>query len=373
MVFGFHVGTLNLIQPDRWHKAWDSIFGLGASGVSFFFVLSGFVLAWSARPGDTKLGFWRRRLAKIYPNHLAMFLIVLLVMVAWGDRLDLTPVLANLFLVQTWPWADGYAYTVNSVSWTLCCELFFYLCLPFVLPTLRRVPTGWIYAGLIALPLLILLISNPEGDGGLFPLVQFVPDHYHWWFTQMFPPVRSLEFWTGVLAGVLLTRRHWFGPGLWTSTAIFLAIYVACSLWIPGSYHMALLTVAYTVLIGGGAKADLSGARSPWRWPVLVWLGEVSFAFYLVHVALIGNVLRLLDRGGKGWDPLPAAGVIIVSVAGSLFAAWLLFTLVEKPAMKLLVPRRRPPAPTSETSSGDAAPSSGDSGSAALDPASATR
>ncbi len=162
MVFGFHVGTLNLIQPDRWHKAWDSIFGLGASGVSFFFVLSGFVLAWSARPGDTKLGFWRRRLAKIYPNHLAMFLIVLLVMVAWGDRLDLTPVLANLFLVQTWPWADGYAYTVNSVSWTLCCELFFYLCLPFVLPTLRRVPTGWIYAGLIALPLLILLISNPE-------------------------------------------------------------------------------------------------------------------------------------------------------------------------------------------------------------------
>jgi peptidoglycan/LPS O-acetylase OafA/YrhL len=350
LVFGFHVGTLNLIEPDRWHRAWDSVFGLGASGVSFFFVLSGFVLAWSARPGDTLLGFWRRRIAKIYPNHVAMFIIVMLVMLAWGDRItDLKPVLANLFLVQTWPWADGYAYTVNSVSWTLCCELFFYLCLPFVLPVVRRIPTGWLYGLLAALVLVILLINNPlsaiipgAGLDNVFPIHQFVPEHYRWWFDQLFPPVRSLEFWTGVLAGVLLTRRQWFGPGLWISTAIFVALYVACTLWIPGNYHVGVLTVAYAILIGGAAKTDLSGAPSPWRWPVMVWLGEVSFAFYLVHVALIANVLRLLERNGEGWNPVPAAGVIILAASGSLFAAWLLFTLVEKPMMRILGPRRRP-------------------------------
>ncbi len=51
----------------------------GAVGVSFFFVLSGFVLTWSARPGQRARTFWRRRVAKIYPNHLATFVLVAVV------------------------------------------------------------------------------------------------------------------------------------------------------------------------------------------------------------------------------------------------------------------------------------------------------
>lgn len=42
---------------------------VGRSALSFFFVLSGFVMTWSARPGDTATAFWRRRAAKIYPLH----------------------------------------------------------------------------------------------------------------------------------------------------------------------------------------------------------------------------------------------------------------------------------------------------------------
>ncbi|WP_239140091.1 acyltransferase family protein [Actinoplanes campanulatus] len=352
LVFGFHVGTLNLIEPDTWHRRWDYVFGLGASGVSFFFVLSGFVLAWSARPGDTRRAFWWRRFAKVYPNHLATFAAVLLAMWAWGDRIQPKPVLANLALLQTWTWKDGYQYSVNSVSWSLCCEMFFYLMLPFLLPLLRRIPTGLLWVMLGAVPLVMLLISNPLGTEGTWlsnvvPFRQFVPEHYHWWFTQLFPPVRSLEFLCGVIAGVLTTRGHWRGPGLRTSTALFVAVYAVCTAWVPGDYWLATLTVAYVVLIGGAARADLTGEPSPWRWPVLVWLGEVSFAFYMVHVALIQNVLRLLERHGVGWDPLPALGVIAASVAGSLLVAWMLFTFVEKPAMRLLTRRRRTATHTS--------------------------
>ena len=50
----------------------------GYIGVTFFFVLSGFVLTWSARRSDTTLAFWRRRFFKIYPTYLLTFLVALL-------------------------------------------------------------------------------------------------------------------------------------------------------------------------------------------------------------------------------------------------------------------------------------------------------
>jgi peptidoglycan/LPS O-acetylase OafA/YrhL len=333
LVFGFHVGTLNLIQPRAAHRAWDSVFGLGASGVSFFFILSGFVLVWSARPADTTRAFWQRRFAKIYPNHAVTWLAVVLVMLAWGDLIVPRFALANLLLLQTWTPAGGYAYSVNSVSWSLSCEAFFYLCLPFALPLVRRIPTKGLYAMILALPVTIYLVDGP--------IANLLPETYRWWFTQLFPPVRSLEFWLGVAAGVLTTRKQWYGPGLWASSLLFLGIYAANSLWIPGSYWLADMSIFFLLLIAGAAKTDLTGGFSPWRWPVLVWLGEVSFAFYLVHVGLMENVLRLLHRNGHGWSTVAAPFVIAGFLAAATGTAWLLFQLVEKPMMRVLGPKRR--------------------------------
>jgi peptidoglycan/LPS O-acetylase OafA/YrhL len=346
---------MHLIHSGPVRNAWDQTFGLGASGVSFFYILSGFVLVWSARPDDTRWRFWRRRVAKIYPNHVVTWLAVILVMLAWGDRVASGPAVANLFLVQTWTPAPGYAYSINDVSWSLSCEAFFYLCLPFVLPTLRRMRTRWLYAILIALPILIYLADSMN------PL----PATDQWWFSQLFPPARSLEFWMGVLAGVLTVRRRWYGPGLWTATLLFVAAYVANGQIIPGGYWLADLTPFFVMLIAAGAHADLRGARSPWRWPVLVWLGEVSFAFYLVHVAVIRNVLRVLHHG-TGRPPLQAAAIIAGLLAVCLLVAWLLFRFVEMPMTRRLGRSRRPrtvapvplPAavPAQRGGSGDAAP-----------------
>ncbi|MBC3839364.1 acyltransferase [Streptacidiphilus sp. 4-A2] len=124
--------------PPPGHRRWDLVFGQGASGVSFFFILSGFVLVWAARPGDSRRAFWQRRLAKIYPNHVITWALVIAITLAGGSAVSRKVALANLLLIHPWLLHGSYLYSINTVSWSLGCEAFFYLCFPLGLPLLRR-------------------------------------------------------------------------------------------------------------------------------------------------------------------------------------------------------------------------------------------
>ncbi|MFJ6197836.1 acyltransferase family protein [Micromonospora sp. NPDC092111] len=343
LVFGYHAGTMRIVgQPDA-KAVVDWLFTLGLSGVQFFFVLSGFVLVWSARDGDRRRDFWRRRLAKIYPNHVLTWAAALLVMWWFADPVVPRAALENLFLLQAWDPTPGYFYSMNTVSWSLSCELFFYLCLPLVLPAVRRARSGLLWAVVVAVPLLIL---------ALWPGQALVPEGSTWWFAQIFPLVRSTEFWLGVAAAELLRRGHWRGPGLPLASLIFVATWVAAH-WIRAELWAALLSAVYILVIAAAARADVQGRRSPWRHPTLLWLGEVSFAFYLVHVLVMVTVLRLTGHLGVGlpgwWGPLAVLGFLLVNLA----LAGALHRWVETPMMRRLSPRRRPAA--TATAAGDPA------------------
>ncbi|WP_368784602.1 acyltransferase family protein [Arthrobacter sp. 4R501] len=54
-----------------------AIFGYGYTGVSFFFILSGFVLAWSHRPNFRPGRFYWNRVARIWPLHLLTMLVAI--------------------------------------------------------------------------------------------------------------------------------------------------------------------------------------------------------------------------------------------------------------------------------------------------------
>lgn len=333
LVFGFHVGSMRIIAEPDIKAVVDKTFALGLSGVEFFFVLSGFVLVWSYRDGEPRRTFLRRRLAKIYPNHLVTFAVALAVALWFADPVPPWAALGNLFLVQAWIPLDGYFYSVNNVSWSLSCELAFYLCLPFVLPYLRRARAGLLWAAVVAAPLLIL---------ALWPGQLLVPEENRWWFTQVFPVARSLEFWMGVAAAELLRRGRWRGPKLAVASLLFVATWAVAALWIRAEFWAALLAVAYLLVITAAADADVRGRRTPWRSRPMVWLGEVSFAFYLVHVLVMRTVLRLTGDWGEGlpgwWGPLFVGGFLLVN----LLLAAALHRWVEMPMMRRLGPARRP-------------------------------
>jgi peptidoglycan/LPS O-acetylase OafA/YrhL len=341
MVFGFHMGTLNVLGATASHKHWDLVFGQGASGVSFFFILSGFVLVWATKPGDRKRDFWRRRFAKIYPNHVTTWAIVILITLAWGQQVSIRVAAANLALIQPWLLHGNYLYSINTVSWSLGCEAFFYLCFPFVLPVLRRTPA--ILLAATAAALLAALYYLPIWLGPHFAPVTMT------WITYMLPPYRSIEFWLGAVVGQLVVTRRYYGPGLWTASVITALVW-----WLNhstlGPYQSYDLDLVYVLLIAGAAKADLKGVWSPWRLKPLVFLGEISFAFYMVHVELIANVMQLMGKAGIGWRGAVTGPIAIAGVLGmSIVAAWLLYRCVEVPMMRRLRPkssrRKLPPIP----------------------------
>lgn len=349
IVFGFHIGTLGVIHrpasaagaaPNpggRLLRSWEAVFGQGDIGVAFFFVLSGFVLTWVAKPGDTRTAFWRRRVAKIYPNHAVTWAIVLGITLLWGDKISKVVAMLNLALVQPWFYGSyhgaGIGYSVNTVSWSLGCEAFFYLSFPFVAPLLRRLSVNQLYW--TAFMLIGLTYCLQQWQFYIFP---HEPTRSYW-FVYMFPPVRSIEFWLGVITALLVKRGRWYGPGLWIATLFAVGVYYLNGTnWIPLNLHTIYFDLACCVLIAAAAQADLSGAWSPWRWRPLVFLGEISFAFYLVHVELIQNIMRAWRP--NGWHGATAMLVVAALLACAIGLAYLLYRLVEMPCMRLLRPKK---------------------------------
>src|SRR5262245_3879603 len=126
LVFGLHIVGIALFAPGPGRAVMGYVFGAGQTAVSFFFVLSGFVLTWSSRPDDTATRFWRRRLARIYPSHLATMIVAAAWFVAIGYGTRAPTLLANAFLVQAWSASPDVYYSLNGVSWSLSCVAFFY-------------------------------------------------------------------------------------------------------------------------------------------------------------------------------------------------------------------------------------------------------
>ncbi|MEU1819079.1 acyltransferase [Streptomyces roseifaciens] len=310
----------------------------GPSAVSFFFILSGFVLAWSARPHDTVTGFWRRRFARIYPSHLVTFGIAILTMVWMGKALDPRIGLANLTLTQSWiPNRKDWWFGYNGVSWSLSCEFLFYLTFPFVVALIRRFSIRGLWATVVTGNLCVVLA--PQVAASIARSTGWDPK----FMLYIFPPVRLIEFVIGIAVALLVKNGSWRGPGLTASLALSVLAVFGPSHVMPFDYHWAADTVIpYTLTIAAAARADVRGEPSPFRNRINVYLGEVSFAFYLVHEIVIFSADYFL-KSHHIRIPLILHMGLVMAVA--FVGAVLVHEYVEKPGVKLLSRSRRKSRP----------------------------
>lgn len=330
-VFLFH---MRVFAPLPGHVT--LVFDYGYFGVTFFFVLSGFVLTWSARPRVPISTFYWRRFARIWPSHMVALLLAIpvfytLAAVPEGSFLkpfDLGILLLSVLLIQAWWSNPTILFSGNPAAWTLTVEALFYALHPWIsrvlIPLAKR--GALLLAGaavLVAMLYRFGVVMMPDSGLAAVPMpIIRVPEFVlgmalawamrNGWKPRIHPLVGVgsmglvliiIAFGPRVLAGTPFERIAAFGNELFT---------IGCGL--------AILSLA--------SAATREGRRSFFASPVQVKLGEWSFAFYLVHATFIYLALRIFGYQEASWRNLVWFAVLL---AVDLVAAWALYSFVERP------------------------------------------
>ena len=130
--------------------------------VSFFFVLSGFILTYVYPRLDTweaRGRFWLARFGRIWPAHFAAFAVLWIVL----QRPSYFPTgvstwwlgILNLTLLHAWVPVWNVFFSFNAVSWSISAEMFFYLVFPLLIIDWGK--SWWWKLGLALLPAIGLI------------------------------------------------------------------------------------------------------------------------------------------------------------------------------------------------------------------------
>lgn len=315
---GRHIDSLKAVLP-----AWLNLalFDAGDLGVAVFFALSGFVMALTLPNGlndrAEAFHFVARRLTRLTPPYyLAIALTLSLGWVKWrvtgGGWIwpGWGSVLANMGYLQGLLSIPD----INSVFWTLCIELQFYLAFALLLWVIAKLTQG-----------------RPLSPKGQILLHLAAWSSLAWpigWLSEVSLHGLFLPLWYAFMAG-LMACHGWKQAGWVRVSAATFLLFVMALAWAKQSTFMA------TVGLTGGALllVGISGAMSRrLSWAPLQSLALCSYSLYLLHNPITGavaNLLRRLTASGV-WSDL-VVGVCSVGVC--LIAARLAYLWVEMPSM----------------------------------------
>jgi peptidoglycan/LPS O-acetylase OafA/YrhL len=362
-VFLSHVNILLPLPHTR------GLFSLGESGVSLFYILSGFVLTWNWKRTDGTKAFYGRRFARVWP----LLFVAVVIPTLFAATSKGGPAVSHLLLISfsavvlVQAWVPGWILLgASPVTWSLSCEAFFYGAFPAVMRRLHGakarnlvalvcVAVAILWAIRISLWFAYPPTRHVTSLNGYGPAV----------FGIYSPIARIPQFLIGMAVAVGI-RRGWRAVPV--RIAVLALLVPVVVLWLLRGYAFrtavlfdgvdASVTPFFALLIAALARRDLDGGRSFLRSRPLVRLGQWSYAFYLFQFTVLLPVALAANPGRQVadffTDPLrPRAGytgyallAFVITLAVSAF----FYRFVEHPLERKLRHKLSPRAQIRSTS-----------------------
>lgn len=339
--------AMNIVFYHFFNPAWfgplSPIVESGYTSVSFFLMLSGFVLAYNysdrAQKGQLRAKtFWIARASRLYPIYLVALVVSLgMLMEEWHARshaqfawgVILTPLMLQ-------GWSPSLSTFWNTPAWTMCTEAFFYLIFPLVVLWRRPKNLGRLVALLLGLWCLGMVLPslylwlNPDGvahvnrytDGFWIRALKFTPP----------PHIPSFLFGI-VLADVdaLIPRgaRKRLALGAVGMSGIIAMLYFGNHFPFPLMHDGLLMPLFGMAVLGLAGRNLIAGffGLAP-----LVAVGQASYCLYILHFNL-WNMIHdhhvVARLGLTKYDPWLSYSILVL-------AAVLAMKFIEKPAQKAI-------------------------------------
>jgi len=321
-----------------------------AQGISFFFILSGFILAYNYPNlegwSDIKK-FWRSRIARIWPALFTSFIFAFwFLSFNWETKTGLL----NLLMLNAWIPLPKYFFSYNSPSWSISTELFFYLVFPYLIYKWHKTSALKLILSAVMVVVLIVVCDY----FALPKLVSMSDGLTRTALLGVHPVARLFEFIFGML--LASHRRKQIGCKPWGENRA--SIYEATVTVI------AVASVHYVVLFADHIETVLdSPSLTEWLYssgsmfafglliyvfsmgrgritswlahPLLVLLGEISFSLYLLHQIFLRyyqiNIARFPDTS-------PAISLAIFWII-ALISSYLMWVFIEMPSRRYILGR----------------------------------
>lgn len=339
--------ALNLVffhySNPQWFGWFAPIVNSGYISVSFFLLLSGFILTYNyaERGAKGELGaarFWKARLSRLYPVYL--FTLLISVGMLMEEYHSQTPGMFAAGLVLTplllQGWHPVLATFWNTPAWTLSTEVFFYALFPFLIRRPAPRSTRWLavllavfwIAGMLS-PALYMYF-HPDGD--------LHPGRYTtgvWMRALKFTPLPHLpSFLFGMALGALNERipmRGWTRMLLGAAgfSAIYCVLYYGDHMPYPLMHDGLLMPLFGALILGLAGENPLSRI---FGFRLFVMVGEASYCLYLLHF----NLWTLIHESGllerlrlAAFDPWISYLLLVLGAMATLF-------FVERPGQRWL-------------------------------------
>ncbi|MDB6174851.1 MAG: acyltransferase 3 [Chthoniobacteraceae bacterium] len=318
-------------------------------GVSFFFVLSGFILThvYPSLNGPRAIRrFLIARIARIWPAHFFSFLLLLALGLA-STPINTSIAAANIAMLHAWVPVSAWFFSFNAVSWSISTELFFYLAFPLLIAGFHQT---WWWKGLLLGSVVFALVLTCErlripafANAAPFEVNRAG-------LLYITPAARLAEFFLGMVAAKLWKHSAALFRMRMSVATLLESLSLGLSVWAIVVFS-AKTTLEQTFGESWAAYLRHAGAAPAFALLIMVFasqrglisrgfgsrpavlLGEISFSIYLLHQIFLRWLLahRTMFTG-------VSEGILYIGFCVVLLAAsWLVWRGIERPTRRFLL------------------------------------